>query len=184
MLDFITEEAYSTFPPYTRSFLALRISTLRKIIIALPIMRNNSTILRTAIIRTNTPNHNSIRSWTTSRIRASTQNRKLKVRSWAGKCEALVIFILVRISIVAYGFAFSVVGECCGGGVVDVGLAVVCSWEFLLDVYGGEGRERGRYRRSWSCLVHLRWFGLWRLRRRGRRGRGTSFLFSLIWKNK
>ena len=114
-----------------RCFYSLRITTLRKIIIALPIMRNNSTILRTTIIRTNTPNHNSIRSRTASRIRASTQDRKLQVRGWARECKALVVFVLVRIVVIAYGLAFGVVGECCGGGVVDVGLAVICSWGFV-----------------------------------------------------
>lgn len=146
-------------------------------------MRNNSTILRTTIIRTNTPNHNSIRSWASSRIRASTQDRKLQIWSWARECKALVVFVSVRIGVIAYGLAFGVVGECCGGGVVDVGLAVVGSW-ILLD--GGViGRKRGggtvAVRAAW-----LVWDGL------GHDGRGEQesegeelhFYSFFFWKNK
>jgi hypothetical protein len=49
---------------YERELTILTITTLCKFIIALPIMRDNGTIFRTTIIRTDTPNDDSIRSWT------------------------------------------------------------------------------------------------------------------------
>jgi hypothetical protein len=49
----------------------------------------------------------------------------------------------VRIGIVSYSFAFSVVRECCGGSVVDVGLAVVCSWDIFVTGWGERGGGRG-----------------------------------------
>jgi hypothetical protein len=87
-------------------------------------MRDHSTILRTAIVRTDTPNHNSISTRTPTTINTIRQDRELEVRSRAEEGKAFVVVVLMWVLVSTDCLARSVVGKCCGGSIIDILLAV------------------------------------------------------------
>ena len=107
------------------------ITAFPKVVPTLPIMRNNSTIFRTALIRTNASNHNSISSWTSTTIRSTCQDRKLEVRSRADKWKAFVVIVLVRVAISTNCLPRCIVGKCCCSCIVDILLTVFGPWVLL-----------------------------------------------------
>jgi len=127
-------------------------------------MRNNRTVLCATLIRTDTPNNNSISSRTPTTVHSAGQDRKLEEGSRAGKRKAFVVVVLMWIAVPTNCLARRVVWECSCGRIVDILLAVGGSWDLFRKIK--RSRVGRTCRRSRSYLVRLRSIVLpWKPRR-------------------
>lgn len=92
-------------------------------------MRDNSAILSTAIISTDTTNHDSVRSGTSTTVRAACLDWELQVWSRAAELETFIVLVLMRVAVSSDCLPVGVIVEsgCCG--VVDGFLGVISAWE-------------------------------------------------------